>query len=78
VSSLALYVGVVVHYPTLLFIALHWRCLRSTHDPPHEQLLVRLGMGVSFLVPLHPPFSLATYNSNSDPYTIEQHMMYFA
>jgi hypothetical protein len=59
VSSVALYVSVVVHYPTLSFIALCWRCLCSTHDPPHEQLLMRLGMGVSFLVPLHPPFSLA-------------------
>ena len=57
--SVALYIGIVVRYPTLSFIALHWCCLRSTHNPLHEQLLMRLDMGVLFLVPLHPPFSLA-------------------
>ena len=59
VLSIALYIGIVIHYPTLSFVALCWRCLHSTHNPPHKQLLVRLGVGVSFLVPLHPPFSLA-------------------
>jgi len=59
VSSIALYVGVVICYPTSSFVALRWHCLHSTHNPPHEQLLMRLGMGVSFLVPLHPPFLLA-------------------
>jgi len=59
VSSIALYIGVVIHYPMSSFVALRWCCLCSTHNPPYKQLLVRLGMGVSFLVPLHPPFSLA-------------------
>jgi hypothetical protein len=30
-------------YMVVVVIALRWRC--STHDPPHKQLLVGLGVG---------------------------------